>query len=255
MIVINYNGRLGNILFVSIGTSIIAKKYNLKVSNYTTPGPLAQAGGRTHDPLILTDRIIETLGLTYFSGDRVLNNLTELNDDNFFNCLENFEQYKNTGFTINCASFQVEGFVRNYRNEILSHFKNLKYSNVSKDDLLVNVRLGDMTHTLNRYVPDINYYENCIQQINYKNGYIITDSPEHNIVKTLINKYNLKYFTGTAAEQILFAKDFNNLVLSSGTFAWWIGVLSKAETIYYPITPSPWTGNIHVFPEWKGIKF
>lgn len=255
MIVINYNGRLGNILFTSIAVSIIAKKYDLKVANYTTPGPTAAAEGRTQEPLLLTENIIEELGLVYYSGTRVLNNLTELRNENLLDCLENLDRYKNTGFTVISASFQIGDFVRKYKAEILSHFANIKYIPVDKDDLLVNVRLGDMTHTLNRYVPDITYYDNCIKQIKFKNGYLLTDSPEHDIVKTLINKYNLKHFTGTAAEQINFGKNFNNLVLSSGTFAWWIGTLSEAENIYYPITPHPWTGDIHVFPEWKGQKF
>lgn len=255
MIEINYNGRLGNILFVSIGASILAQKYDLKVLNYTTPGPVARSGGRTQDPLILTDKIIETLGLSYYSGNHVYGNAMEVHDENFCDVLENPQKYCNTGIKIVCAHFQHSHFVTKYRKAIKDHFKNIKYTPTDEDDLLVNVRIGDMVNTIGKYVPDLNYYLQAINNIKFKKGYIITDSPDHPIALALIERFKLELFEGTAAEQILFAKNFNNLVLSSGTFAWWIGFLSNAKNIYYAKSPLPWTGDIHVYPEWKGLTF
>ena len=263
MITINYNGRLGNIFFVSIGASILAKKYNLKVMNYTTPGPIASRAGRVDEPWLLTNNIINTLGLQYYSGEKTITDrIIEIHDGNFVDCLNNPSKYANMGFVINEAHFQHGDFVRNYKAEILEHFANTKYTSVDKDSLLVNVRIGDMVNDLGKYVPRLDYYVNCIDKISFKEGYIITDSINHPIAQTLVQKYSLKYFSSSAptpgvaaAEQIMFAKDFNNLVLSSGTFAWWIALLSKANNIYYAQTPVQWTGDIHVYPEWKGISF
>ncbi len=82
----------------------------------------------------------------------------------------------------------------------------------------------------------------------------MTDTPEHSLVKELIGSYNLRILNGSPAECLAFAKNFNKLILSSGTFSWWIGFLSKAETIYYPIPSKPWHGDIFVYPEWQGIN-
>ena len=49
--------------------------------------------------------------------------------------------------------------------------------------------------------------------------------------------------------------DFNNLILSQGTFSWWIGFLSNAENIFWPSGGDKWHGDIFVFENWKKIDF
>ena len=230
MITSVYQGRLGNILFQNIGKSIISEKFNLKVDSY------------------LNDEF-SILGLKLFeSGTITHNNLEHVGDEQVMDVL-NRESVDN-GFYLS-GLFQIKDFVIEYENKIRSHF-NLKYNNVNENDVFIHIRLGD---TENRFIwQTMDYYEKALSQINYNNIYISSDSMYSNLVKSLVIKYNMIPYSNTPVETINFAKDFNNLVLSQGTFSWWIGFLSKAENIYFPKGGEIWHGNIFVFDNWKPIE-
>ena len=140
----------------------------------------------------------------------------------------------------------------NYKNEILSQF-DLKYNQRHKDDLFVHVRLGDCIGK-NRVIS-ADYYVKAIEQTQFDKGYISSDTPSHEIVTHLMSRFNLTLYENTPAETINFAKDFGNLVLSKGTFSWWMGFLSKAGSIFYPKGGPRWHGDIFVFDEWTPIDF
>jgi hypothetical protein len=143
--------------------------------------------------------------------------------------------------------FQMRNFVIDYKSEILSHF-NLKYEN-KPNQVFVHVRLGDITHTN----PGLEYYRTALNKLNFESGYIVSDSPENNIVRSLIQEYNLEFYDNSPIKILEFAKNFDNLVLSKGTFSWWIGLLSKSNNIYYPINDIGWPGDIFVFDDWKAL--
>jgi hypothetical protein len=73
------------------------------------------------------------------------------------------------------------------------------------------------------------------------------------IVVKLSEKYNLMPYQDSPVGTINFAKNFDNLVLSEGTFSWWMGFLSKEANIYYPKGKVSWHGDIFVFDEWCGV--
>jgi len=248
MLQITYHGRLGNTLFLCVGASMLARRYDLKVISYNIP-----VYEYPHTEL---SEIQKYLGIELFCGNAGYNEWMEITDKNLIQALNG--EFKNKAFHINKSKdtyFQIKPFVLEYKQEIRDHFKNLKYDNyVSKDDVLLHLRLGDKANSIGRDVPDLKYYHECFNKITFKNGYIMTDTPEHSLVKELIGSYNLRILNGSPAECLAFAKNFNKLILSSGTFSWWIGFLSKAETIYYPIPSKPWHGDIFVYPEWQGIN-
>ena len=140
----------------------------------------------------------------------------------------------------------------NYKNEILSQF-NLQYKKQHKNDLFIHVRLGDCI-ALNR-VPSLEYYIKAIEQTKFEKGYISSDTPSHEIVTYLMDKFNLAFYADEPAETINFAKDFGNLVVSDGTFSWWIAFLSKAGSVFYPKGGPEWCGDIFVFDDWTPIEF
>ncbi len=70
-----------------------------------------------------------------------------------------------------------------------------------------------------------------------------------------MNKFNLEIYNASPLNTIDFAKNFKNLVLSEGTFSWWIGFLSNANNIYFNERERFWHGDIFVFPEWKALKY
>jgi len=227
MIKKNFHGRLGNFLIQSVCVSIIAKKHNLKVENYNS----------------LYD--FSLLGLKLYNGELIYNDLVYTLDDKLMSILESDQI--NYGILYDGYA-EVKEFVLKYRKEILDHF-DLKYDNIDNNDLFIHIRLDDVENK----TPGLDYYIKAIESINYNKGYISSDSKNHFIIKTLIERYNLILYDDTPINTINFGKNFNNLILSGGTFSWWIGFLSKAKTIIYPKNYERWHGDIFVFEDWKNI--
>ena len=232
MITIPKIGRLGNAMFRNCAASILSKKFDIKVDRYLNCKELQ----------ILRPKF-------YKNGANIYENVIDVRYKNFFEIL----QQDNIDHGLNLKCFcQDKDFVLVYKKEILNQF-DLRYDQKQKDNLFVHVRLGDCIRE-NR-VPSADYYVKAIEQTQFDKGYISSDTPSHEIVTHLMSRFNLTLYENTPAETINFAKDFGNLVLSKGTFSWWMGFLSKAGSIFYPKGGPRWHGDIFVFDEWVGIKF
>jgi hypothetical protein len=132
-----------------------------------------------------------------------------------------------------------------YKNSIINAniFKERINNN---NDVFIHVRLGDVEH-IN---PGYNYYDKLLSDLNFTNGYIASDTIDHEICKKIIEKYNLQVIDKDEVETIMFANTCKYIVLSQGTFSWFIALLTYyAEKIYYPKIKTQWHGNIFVLPE------
>jgi hypothetical protein len=232
MITINNHGRLGNAMFRNCAASIISKKFDLKVETYLNYKELQILRPKFHT-----------------EGVKIYEDQIEVRYRNFLKILQ--QDNINYGLNLICPC-QDKDFVLDYKQEILDQF-DLQYNKHHKDDLFIHVRLGDCIK-LNR-VPNLDYYVQAIERTNFKKGYISSDTPSHEIINYLMSRFNLTLYENKRAETINFAKDFGNLVLSKGTFSWWVAFLSKAENIFYPVGGPRWHGDIFVFNEWTAIEF
>lgn len=229
MVSINYSGRTGNNIFQYVAAYIFAKKFNFKIINNILDNKF--------DLPSLENGIV---------GDIKI----DVDDSNFMSLLESDSlesaHYRFVGY------YQIKEFILKYRNEIKSLFK-LDYENQDSDEVFVAYRIGDL-EGLRQMLP-IEYYQEALSKLNFKKGYITSDSPNHpNIIK-LMSEFNLKIYNASPLDKINFAKNFNNLVLSEGSFSWWMGFLSKAENVYYNERPRFWHGDMFVIPEWKALKY
>ncbi len=234
-------GRFANDFIVGAAMHFIAIKNNLKVSykNYDN---------------------FKKLGIELFLGGKTYNDAIMLSDDNFFNFITGEPIYKNIIILNNvwCQTkefaFYMKDFIYeiNQKNKIINNNLFMKRYN-NNNDVYVHIRLGDIAHT-NRIHP-FKYYDKALSNINFTDGYISSDSIDHDTCKKLINKYNLKTINTDVVETIMFASTCKNVVLSSGTFSWMIGLLSFYSNVYYPKIYVPWHGDIFVFPEWKEIEY
>tara|TARA_Y100001973_G_C5106618_1_gene285464 strand:- start:37 stop:834 length:798 start_codon:yes stop_codon:yes gene_type:complete len=112
--------------------------------------------------------------------------------------------------------------------------------------VFVHVRLGDLIDdNRNKDICDYEYY--CLCLSNFSGGYIASDSPEHPMVKSLCNKFNLTPYRNTPEQTIIFGSKFSNKVLSLGTFSWWIGFIGNQDNVMYP--------NPTEYQKWHGSIF
>ena len=106
------------------------------------------------------------------------------------------------------------------------------------------------------------YYLDAIKSINnYDNIIITSDSPTHDIVKSLLKLENSKLLCQDEIITIQFASTCKNIVLSGGTFSAVIGYLGFHSTVYYPCFESTkeknlaWYGDVQTIDDWIPIKF
>ena len=248
-------GRLGNMFIRNMVSSIIAYKNRLlfvydRLEEFKQLGidSLLFTGTNTYDDtLLITDNIINEV----------------LFNDTFFN---KYVKDKNILFKIHDYNpFNIYDHTWAQTKEIALHIKNTIYDNRDKiieknpykerynNDVFVHVRLGDIVE-LNLYTS-YEYYDKALSQITFDKGYISSDTISHEICTTLINKYNLIVYNNTEIDTIQFASTCKNIVLSTGTFSWMIGIFGFFSNIYYPETKVIWHGDIFIYPEWTMINY
>ena len=236
---IGSSGRLGNQIIRNTVCSLLAKKYDLQfVYDYDVP--------------------IERLGIELYKDGK--NNYfyqtIELKDDDFLRYLL-YEDLGETNIYTLRTFFQnqiIADFLRAHfssnliKQKIMEKNKyNFRYNN--NNDVYVHVRLGDAVP----FCPSYDYYDKVLQKIKFHNGYISSESLDHDICQKLMSKYGLIPMVDCdEVETIMFATTCKHIVLTNGIFGWFIGIFGWFSTIYYPnldLRPKH-HGDMYDFPDW-----
>jgi hypothetical protein len=280
-------GRFGNHLIRNICASIIAKKHGLKF-RYSFNNdivelmgiPLFNEGQNFYDSTVeCVDADIDLL--LGELDDAMLRNREAVEttlDTPFSETAEprsggdNIQL--NTNIDVNKLFAQTPITARVIRNHITENKPNIISKNKFKErygtneDIFVHIRLGDlltMDHTKGA-IPPFEYYlktivtvvnekmENQIFPSQYK-IYITSDSIGHISCQRLIRHFNMVVFADSEINTIMFGSTCSSLILSNGTFSWWLGVLGFNSTVYFPETKNTWHGDIFVFDDWHKMHF
>ena len=229
---LNTSGRFANHFIRNMASHILAKKYNLKfIYSYYNE--------------------IKELGIDLFiDGINVYNETIEIYDANLIDYINNIIINKNI---IMNNSYQIKEFILYLKKYFDDNnlFEQVKIKNIynsrynKNNDLFVHVRLGDTIG----FNLSFEYYDNIISKIKFENGYISSDTINHEICQKLINKYNLIKIELNEIQTIMYGSTCKYIVLSEGTFSWLIGFLGIYSEIYVPSIHT-WHGDIFVLPEW-----
>lgn len=232
MINIQYKGRLGNNLIQYAAAYILTKRSGLTLN--TLPEVSYSNEGRkktSYSDAIKTSidfgsvfNIQPSLGQSY-------SKTIELDDTNYYKHLNN--PLKDTGYQLN-GFFQDGRLLCDYRSDILDlyQYKTQPKIEISQDDAFFACRFGDCLLNPRTYCS-IEYIESQLTANlhNYRNIYLTSDTLDHPPLVEFIEKYNIIPYNNDPLKTILFAKNFNNLVLSAGSFSYWIAYLSEATNV------------------------
>ena len=188
--------------------------------------------------------IINSIGIILFNGTNIYNNSIPLNNNNYLSF------YNSSDIILNnfnpCRDFfqteEITNLIFNYirsdkiKNNIIKLNKfNKRYNN--NNDLFIHIRLSDAK----KYNVGVNYYLKCINDLNFDNIYIASDSLNDEIIIYLINKYpNIKLINANEINTIHFGSTCKYVILSHGSFSAIIGYLSFYSTIFYPNIEPKW---------------
>jgi hypothetical protein len=152
-------------------------------------------------------------------------------------CHKFIEEKIKNGAEIN-GWFQSEELLNNeiYAEYISSLFEIKSFfETINKEDVFVHVRAGDIARFQNIMLP-YEYYESQLNSINFKNGLISSDTPTHAIVQKLAKNFKLDILQANEEDTICIGASHSKIVLSNGSFSYWIGALSKPGTEILNIT-------------------
>jgi len=236
---LNTSGRFANHFIRNMASHILAKKYNLKfIYSYYNE--------------------IKELGIDLFvDGVNSYEESIVIDEYNLMDYINNISINKNI---IMNNYYQIKEFILYLKkyfedNNLMDQIKikniyNSRYD--TNNDMFVHVRLGD---TIGFNLP-FEYYDNIISTIKFENGYISSDTINHEICQKLINKYNLKKIELNEIQTIMYGSTCKYIVLSEGTFSWLIGFLGIYSKVYIQSINKwhgdifVWHGDIFVLPEW-----
>ena len=226
-------GRFGNILFYNFVADYISQRIDLKF-NY-----------RCHENM-------DSLGITVHTGTKEYPEthiLTDSNIDSIFDEIPNKNILLRGYFQTPTVAKYIHSKIQSLKDSIIQ--KNpYEYTN---NNVFIHVRLGDIIGIH----EDFSYYYSVLSGLQFDKGFISSDTIKHSICIKLIKKFNLQIFNGSEVETLQFGSTNRHIVLSKGTFSWYIGALSFDSNVYYPekINGKLWHGDIFCLPEWNKVSY
>lgn len=228
MVIANFQGRLGNNLIQFFAAYFFSRKHNLDFF-MNHQNVFSVNGNKDLQNIIISHQ-----------GQYNINNKDTIiiNDDNFLEYYES-DVLPDVNFSF-IGYFQFKAFLSPLKNDIKNILK-ISYQDVDKDKVFIHYRLGDIKDS--KLMLPLEYYIDALNVMGNPTGYISSDTIEHENCQFLIKNYKLSVIEKNPWSTILFAKNFDKLILSEGTFSVMIGFLSNATKIITNMRNTEWGGG------------
>lgn len=233
MISIKYEGRLGNCLFQYAAARVFAQKFGLRISHESNHYLARMAGDLV--------KYVE-------EGMQIYGPVIILDDSNYFQLLVS-DSVPQAHYVLS-SGMQNPTFIQKCLSS-MTEMINLADTEKEVGSLLVHIRLGDCDGSPRR-LP-LGYYQDAIRKLSFSKGYICSDTMDHSDVINLVEEFGLIPYDMPAVQILKNANQFDKMILSEGTFSWWLGSLANASEIMINrrLRDHQWHGDIFVFPDWK----
>lgn len=195
------------------------------------------------------------LGISLYKGKKEFSTTQAVSDDDILDMIEGKIVLTFNITLTNSCYFQSKRhslYLYDYLQSIQPQIKQKnpfqeRYN--SNNDVFIHIRLGDAT----QWNPGYEYYANVLSSITFENGYMSSDSLNHDICTRLQRQFNLKEFDKDIPTTFQFGSTCKHIVLSHGSFSAMIGYLGFNSEIYYPSFKSIWHGDMFCIPHWHPL--
>jgi hypothetical protein len=252
MIKIKYHGKLGNSL-LQYG---FAKILSLELGQYLPPHkidfiPYTNQEFNFGNKNEWDNSIIVLKGQNKYSVDKIKIEMEKngirnifLRDScaNYSNFLKYKRQIREEWFLIN-QPYNKENLRNNKSFFVRSNETMIPHSveKIEDNDMVVNVRLGDIETKHRDRLLDIEYFKIILNNVKYNRLFIAAEDTNSLLLRPF-DQYSPIYFVQNHyMDSFNFVRLFSRIVISQSSFCWWASYLSDAKEIYYPIVRNgPW---------------
>lgn len=215
-------GRLGNHLCRFNAAFILANKYNLS---------LEIINKEYIDTCIKQFKINENVFIKNTPIFNISHTLHSIYSEDLKDIFTHPEKFLNRNF--NVKGYNNAGGIFFLHKTDTQKLFNVYNQEKNYEDVFIHLRLGDFA--LTPWSMPFEYFDEALQILKYKKIFVSTDGWNDTRIVKLKNKYNITTYSDTPEKTIHFASTFNQLILSEGSFSWWMQHLSSAEKIVVPL--------------------
>lgn len=246
MIRIKYHGRMGN----SLLQFCFAKILSLELKQYLPIHkidffPYTNQEFNACNKNVWDDSIIVLRGKNAYVVDEIKNEMEKngirnifLRDScaNYINFLKYKKQIREEWLSINQPydkknlKDKKQFFVR--KNGLMVPYT---VDKIEEDDMVVNVRLGDIETKHKDRLLTIDYFKIILDSQKINRLFIAAEDTGSKLLLPF-DQYSPIYFVqNNYIDAFNFVRVFNRIVISQSSFCWWAAFLSNAKEIYYPV--------------------
>lgn len=213
-------GRLGNNMIQYVFSKILSEETK---SNFYLLFDLPEEFGLEYNKVFSYPKDACTLQEKWdgYNVKLYLNN--ELIDENISDIVSKLKTIDSNNLIVS-GYFQNISYYYSKKDYIKSLFKLKKKKEI--ETLGIHVRKGDVSGTQNDLPNE--WFTNMITKFPQHKKYVTTDDPNDDIVKYLIDN-GCELYNDTPENTIIEFATFSDLILSQGTFSWWMGFLSDGK--------------------------